>query len=123
VASDVSGGSEGELLWLATAMDPRAVLAVFDEQIRRHPTAEAPGERVERDEAVVRFVAGEGGRSTVTWSQLDETAADAVITDTIARLRCSGWVSGSGSTTPTTAPPICRGAFWPPGSRPNRPRR
>jgi len=71
-------------------MDPRAVLAVFDEQIRRHPTAEAPGERVERDEAVVRFVAGEGGRSTVTWSQLDETAADAVITDTIERFALLG---------------------------------
>jgi hypothetical protein len=65
-------------------MDARAVLAMFDEQIRRHPTA-APGERVERDEAVVRLVAGEGGRSTVTWSQLDETAADAVIRTTIER--------------------------------------
>src|SRR4051812_29807687 len=76
-------------LWFATAMDARAVLAMFDEQIRRHPTA-APGERVERDEAVVRLVAGDGGRSTVTWSQLDETAADAVITATIERFALLG---------------------------------
>src|SRR4051812_13861180 len=76
-------------LWFATAMDARAVLAIFDEQIRRHPTA-APGERVERDQAVVRLLAGEGGRSTVTWSQLDETTADAVITATIERFALLG---------------------------------
>ena len=70
-------------------MDARAVLAMFDEQIRRHPTA-APGERVARDEAVVRLVAGEGGRSTVTWSQLNETTADAVITATIERYALLG---------------------------------
>ena len=70
-------------------MDARAVLAMFDEQIRRHPTA-APGGRVERDEAVVRLVAGEGGRSTVTWSELDETVADAVITATIERFALLG---------------------------------
>ena len=71
-------------------MDARAVLAMFDEQIRRHPPAEAPGERVERDEAVVRFVAGAGGRSTVTWSELDDTAADAAITATIERFALLG---------------------------------
>jgi len=70
-------------------MDARAVLAMFDEQIRRHPTA-APGERVERDEAVVRLVAGAGGRSTVTWSQLNDTTADAVITATIERFALLG---------------------------------
>ena len=60
-------------------MDPRAVLAMFDEQIRRHPTAEAPGERVEGDDAVVRVIAGEGERNVVTWSELDEATADAAI--------------------------------------------
>src|SRR3954454_2144004 len=70
-------------------MDARAVLAIFDEQIRGHPTA-APSERVERDDAVVRLVAGEGGRSTVTWSRLDETAADAVIRATIERFALLG---------------------------------
>jgi GNAT superfamily N-acetyltransferase len=72
------------------AIDPSAVLAVFDEQIRRRPTAEAPGDRVERDEAVVRLVAGKGGRSMVTWSELDESAADTVITATIERFALLG---------------------------------
>jgi GNAT superfamily N-acetyltransferase len=75
-------------------MDRQAVLAAFDEQIRRHPTAEAPGERVERDGAVVRLVAGEGGRSVVTWSQLAEATADAVIAATVdrfARLGVGEW--------------------------------
>jgi GNAT superfamily N-acetyltransferase len=62
-------------------LDPRAeirriaaVLAAFDEQIRRHPGTGASGERVERDEAVVRLVGG--GWSGVTWSALDEATAD-----------------------------------------------
>jgi hypothetical protein len=71
-------------------MDPRAVLAMFDEQIRRQPTAEAPGERVERDGAVVWVVAGEGGHNVVTWSQLDEATADAAIAATIERFAVLG---------------------------------
>src|SRR4051794_12260579 len=71
-------------------MESRAVLAVFDEQIRRHPTAEAPGEHVERDAAIVRFVSGEGGRSTVTWSESDETGADALITAALERFALLG---------------------------------
>lgn len=75
-------------------MDRQAVLATFDEQIRRQPVAEAPGARVEGEEAVVRLVAGEGGRSVVTWSRLDETSVDAVIaatTDRFARLGVGEW--------------------------------
>jgi hypothetical protein len=75
-------------------MDRQAVLAAFDEQIRRQPPAEAPGERVERDESVVRFVSGEGGWSAVTWSALSEATADAAIAATIdrfARLRVGAW--------------------------------
>jgi hypothetical protein len=75
-------------------MDRQTVLAAFDEQIRRHPAAEAPGERVERDAAVVRFVGGEGGRSAVTWSGLTEATADSVIATTIerfARLGVGEW--------------------------------
>jgi GNAT superfamily N-acetyltransferase len=59
------------------------VLAAFDEQIRRHPTTGAPGQRVERDEAVVRLVGG--GWCGVTWSALDEATADAAIAATIER--------------------------------------
>jgi hypothetical protein len=57
------------------------VLAAFDEQIRRHPGTGAPGEHVDRDEAVVRLVGG--GWSGVTWSALDEATADAAIAATI----------------------------------------
>jgi hypothetical protein len=108
--------------WLPR-MDRQTVLAAFDKQIRRHPAAEAPGERVEREAAVVRFVGGAGGRSAVTWSGLAEATADAVIATTIDRSHASGLVSGSGSTTPTTAPRICRGAFSPPASPLSPPRR
>jgi ribosomal protein S18 acetylase RimI-like enzyme len=66
-------------------MDRQTVLAAFDEQIRRHPAAEAPGASVEHDGGVVRVVAGEGGRSIVTWCGLDEATADAVIAATIDR--------------------------------------
>jgi hypothetical protein len=36
-------------------MDRQAVLAAFDEQIRRHPEAEAPDGHVEHDEGVIRM--------------------------------------------------------------------
>ena len=41
-------------------MDPRAVLAAFDEQVRRDETAE-PGDRVESDDSVLRVVSDAGG--------------------------------------------------------------
>ena len=66
-------------------MDRQTVLAAFYEQVRRHPAAEAPGDSVERDEGVVRVMAGEGGRSAVAWCGLDEASADAVIAATIDR--------------------------------------
>jgi hypothetical protein len=66
-------------------MDRQTVLAAFDEQIRRHPGADAPGERVERDAAVVRLVGGDGGRSAVTWSGLAEATVDAAIATSIDR--------------------------------------
>ena len=66
-------------------MDRQAVLAAFDEQIRRHPAAEAPGDLVERDGAVVRLVGGDGGQSAVTWSGLAEATADAAIATSIDR--------------------------------------
>src|SRR6185312_9876781 len=51
---EASGQTSPSGLWFATEMDPRTVLALFDEQIRRHPAAEARSDRVERDDAVVR---------------------------------------------------------------------
>lgn len=67
-------------------MDPRAVLAAFDEQIRRNPRPVA-GTRVERDGRVVRIIAPADGWSGVIWSDLAESGADAdaVIATQISR--------------------------------------
>lgn len=66
-------------------MDRHAVLAAFDEQIRRHPEAEAPDGHVERDEGVIRVVSGGAGWTGVTWCDLDQASADAVIAAQIGR--------------------------------------
>jgi hypothetical protein len=66
-------------------MDRRAVLAAFDEQVRKRPACEGPDEHFEQDEAVVRFVSREEGWSAVTWSDLDEADVDEVIAAQIAR--------------------------------------
>jgi GNAT superfamily N-acetyltransferase len=67
-------------------MDRDAVLAAFNEQMRRRPEVGAPGRRVEQDGPVVRSVPeSEGGWAGVTWSDLDETNADAVIAAQVAR--------------------------------------
>lgn len=60
-------------------MDPRLVLAAFDEQVRHRPAPQAPGGRVERDGAVVRCLPGPDGWAAVTWSDLDERTAEAAI--------------------------------------------
>ena len=60
-------------------MDPRAVLAAYDEQIRQHPTPDVPGGRVERDRGVIRCISGADGWNGVTWSALRDADADAVI--------------------------------------------
>jgi hypothetical protein len=60
-------------------VDAHAVLAAYDEQVRRNPDA-GPGRHVERDGHVVRVVADEDdGWSGVVWSDLDGVDADAVI--------------------------------------------
>src|SRR4051812_2934281 len=71
-------------------MDRRAMLVAFDEQIRRHPVAETPGERIERDDAVVRVVSAQNGWNMVTWSALTEGDADSVIAATIERFAALG---------------------------------
>ncbi len=62
-------------------MDPQAVLAAFDEQIRRRPQAG----QVERDAGVVREVSADRGWTGVTWSDLDEDGAEAVIAAQVGR--------------------------------------
>ncbi|MFT3768082.1 MAG: hypothetical protein QM820_21745 [Minicystis sp.] len=72
-------------------MDQRAVLAAFDEQIRKSPQPEAPGARAERVGNVVRHVAPErDGWSAVLWSSLDEVTADAVIAEQIRHFAALG---------------------------------
>jgi GNAT superfamily N-acetyltransferase len=79
-----SGGC-GSGPWLTSVMDQQAVLAAFEEQVRKRPACDAPDDRVEHDEVVVRFVSREAGWSAVTWSDLSESDADAVIAAQIAR--------------------------------------
>jgi len=66
-------------------VDRKAVLASFDEQVRRHPEPVAPGEHVERDDRVVRFISEGDGWTGVTWCDLDEASADGVIAAQIER--------------------------------------
>jgi GNAT superfamily N-acetyltransferase len=62
-------------------VDRRAVLTAFDEQIRRNPTTDG---RVEHDHGVVRCIAADGWNG-VTWSELHDADADAVIAAQVSR--------------------------------------
>lgn len=66
-------------------MDRQAVLAAFDEQIRQHPEADAPDGHVEHGDGVIRSVSGGDGWTGVTWCDLDEVSADAVIAAQVSR--------------------------------------
>ena len=65
-------------------MDPDAVLAAFDEQMRRRPPLEPGGLRSERVGDVVRVVSDAAGWSGVLWSGLDADSAEAAIGAEIA---------------------------------------
>jgi GNAT superfamily N-acetyltransferase len=69
-------------------MDPAAVLAAFDEQVRRRPEPDPPDGRVEDDDHVVRMI---GAVNTVVWSDLDGTDVDAVIADQVRRFAGLSW--------------------------------
>ncbi len=66
-------------------MDREAVLAAYDEQIRRRPQPDGPGARVETDGAVVRQLSSADGWTGITWSGLDAATADAAIAGQLAR--------------------------------------
>src|SRR4051794_26512083 len=70
-------------------MDGQAVLAAFDEQVRRDPMPE-PGERVESDGLVMRVRSDVGGWSGVVWTALDATNADAAVAAEVERFADSG---------------------------------
>ena len=69
-------------------MDTAAVLAAFDERVRRRPEPDPPDGRVEDDGHVVRMV---GAVNTVVWSDLDGTDVDAVIADQVRRFAGQSW--------------------------------
>ena len=71
--------------WLTTRMDRQAVLADFDEQIRRHPEPDTPDGYVEHDGTVIRTMSVGDGWTGVTWCDLDQVSADAVIAAQIRR--------------------------------------
>ncbi|MFJ6214848.1 GNAT family N-acetyltransferase [Streptomyces sp. NPDC092296] len=57
-------------------MDQRAVLAEYDQRMRKGAVADGPGARVERLGGVVRQIGTEQGWSGVLWSGLDWDTAD-----------------------------------------------
>jgi len=66
-------------------VDRQAVLAAFDEQIRQRPEPDAPDGHVEHDHGVIRSISGGDGWIGVTWCELDDVSADAVIAAQISR--------------------------------------
>ena len=71
--------------WSTTRMNRQAVLAAFDQQLRRHPEPDTPDGHIEHDDSVVRIVPVGDGWTGVTWCDLDHESADAVIAAQISR--------------------------------------
>ena len=66
-------------------MEPSALRALFDAQVRQSTQPDGSGGLAERDQHVLRWVAVDGrGWSGITWSELDPACADAVIAEQIA---------------------------------------
>src|SRR6476620_9367301 len=70
-------------------MDRDAVLAAYDDQIRRHPES-GPGIVVVRDVTTTRVVASPDGWSGVTWSDLSDTDVDVAISAEVAAFAAAG---------------------------------
>jgi len=66
------------------AVDRTAVLAEFDDQMRRNP-AGGPRSRVEREPHVTRLISSDDGWSGVLWADLSSVAADSVIDAEVSR--------------------------------------
>lgn len=69
---------------MLSRMDIAAVLANFNEQMRRHPAAE-PGVQVELDTKTTRLVASRSGWSAVIWSDLGDDDLEETTTSEIER--------------------------------------
>jgi hypothetical protein len=74
-------------------MNRRAVLAAFDEQVRRHPVPDSPDGYVEHDDGVIRCISAGDGWTGVIWSDLGQVGADAVIAGQISTFAelCRPW--------------------------------
>jgi GNAT superfamily N-acetyltransferase len=70
-------------------VDVPAVLAAFDEQVRRNPMPE-PTMRIEHDDSVIRVLSVGEGWNGLVWSRLDESTADSVIAAEVARFSATG---------------------------------
>jgi ribosomal protein S18 acetylase RimI-like enzyme len=70
-------------------MNSDAVLAAFNQQLRRNPEPESREMLVELDDRVVRNVSA--GWTGVTWSDLNEANADAVIAEQVRRFTGRSW--------------------------------
>jgi ribosomal protein S18 acetylase RimI-like enzyme len=66
-------------------MHPRAMLAAFDEQLRRQPVPDPPAGWIEREDEVIRSLTGGEGWNGVAWSALNSRNADAIIAAQISR--------------------------------------
>lgn len=71
-------------------MNPQAVLALFDRQMRREAPADAPEARIEHVGGVVRHVGTDHGWNGILWSDLDSGTADAAIREQIAHFTSLG---------------------------------
>jgi GNAT superfamily N-acetyltransferase len=70
-------------------MNSDAVLAAFNEQLRRNPKPESPDVLVEVEDRVVRNLSA--GWTGVVWSDLTESNADAVIAEQLRRFGDRSW--------------------------------
>jgi ribosomal protein S18 acetylase RimI-like enzyme len=86
------GGSRDHLLAMTAADLPAgAIRAAYDAQVRRSADPGQPGARVESAGGVLRTVVPVGeGASRVSWSDLDDASADAVIAAQLAFFAARG---------------------------------
>ncbi|GAA3377959.1 GNAT family N-acetyltransferase [Streptomyces sannanensis] len=72
-------------------MDKDAVLAAYDQQMRRNAQPDGPGAVVERADGVVRQTAADSsGWNGVIWSDLDQDTADAAIAAQVEHFASAG---------------------------------
>ena len=98
-------------------MDPQAVLAAFDELIRRRPEPVGPVGRSEPADGVIRSIGGADGWTGVSWCDLDAAGADAAIAAQVRRFADLGrpweWKHYSYDSPPDLAARLLAAGFEP----------